>query len=188
MAIVDKLKDLYIKAGGNENESANTITEWLAKINAVLGGDNAGSPSNIEDWVDKIEDVYSAGSGTGSSIEWVSVIDDTCTFIVKEPGVDDTLIEATAQALPGVDTYSLLNQYQDDSTIIRLTIGTVFKAIGARIGPDSFEFFCAPYFADVNNMGLTNISIVLYELEGSFAETSYTYPVKVEISFLTGLN
>ena len=45
MAIVDKLKSLYVKLGGDEKESASNISEWLAKINDKLGGDREGYPS-----------------------------------------------------------------------------------------------------------------------------------------------
>ena len=72
MAIVDKLKSLYIKLGGNENETASNISEWLAKINDKLGGDYEGHPSNIEDWIDKIEDVAgSGGSGGEEDTSWI---------------------------------------------------------------------------------------------------------------------
>lgn len=201
MAIVDKLKDLYVKAGGSENESANTITEWLSKIYTVLGGNSTEQPSNIEDWIDKIEDVYTSGggsgSGTGLSIEWVSIIDDTCTFVMKDPN-DYSLIEATAELCVSLDDMILLNnRFDPASTIVRLTIGTVLKAFGLRDDEgvehsDNYEFYDNPYYGNVYSNDMTvshiaDVSLTLTNGEG-FTETSYTYPVKFEFGFITGLD
>ncbi len=45
MAIVDKLKSLYVKMGGDENTSASNIEEWVNKLEEVAGNGSSGSGS-----------------------------------------------------------------------------------------------------------------------------------------------
>ena len=49
MAIVDKLKSLYVKLGGDPNTGASNVEEWIDKIEDVAGPSSGGSSSGSAD-------------------------------------------------------------------------------------------------------------------------------------------